>query len=550
MEVSTGAGAEGEARGLLLFLEVLEREETGRTVAWSFLLSFNLMAGAGQAVPGTVVTGGSIATPGGPQGTTGSIGPVGPTGPIGVTGPPAVTTTSAPFTVPNIGSTITVTVLDASWVVLGQVVNVANAGGTGLAGSFQVTGKTGNQLTLLNPATLATIPPADSTQAGLLNRLSGNATDYVGGDNACHVLSGGSVRSFNAVGNPNFEVRQRNIGAQLTNFSGYLEDRWGVSTGGSTSVKWQVLPVTDAVGTGIAIPGTTFPISTSFLRCTVNTQKASLAAGDLVSCYQFPEGPSFRELMNDVHSVSILARSSVANLIFGMSLQDPGESYILAKQCPLGAANTWTLIQLPNIPIWTSLGNFSSRPGLPGYWLTLCFAGGSNYLTPSNDTWIAVASQMGAFGQSNFLANAVGSTVDIAFVQHEPGAVCNPLIDKPFIQNLDECERYYQKTYPYGIKAGTSGASALAPVATNSLANTNLWGPFRFYKRMAKTPTIVTYSDITGTSATVRDNNASVDRTVSAYLLAGDSGFSGLTLATLNASAAFYTLHWTADTNW
>lgn len=34
----------------------------------------------------------------------------------------------------------------------------------------------------------AQAPIANQTQAGLMNKLSGNATDYVGGDNACHAL--------------------------------------------------------------------------------------------------------------------------------------------------------------------------------------------------------------------------------------------------------------------------------------------------------------------------------------------------------------------------
>jgi microcystin-dependent protein len=61
-------------------------------------------------------------------------------------------------------------------------------GGAGQAGALQVTAKTGNQLTLLNPSPPPAIPLASTSQAGLLNTLSGNVTDYVGGDNACHNL--------------------------------------------------------------------------------------------------------------------------------------------------------------------------------------------------------------------------------------------------------------------------------------------------------------------------------------------------------------------------
>jgi hypothetical protein len=147
------------------------------------------MAAPGQAVPGTVVTGGAFASPGGPQGTVGGVGPQGPQGNTGASGPPASTTTTANFTVPNIGATTTVTVLDASWIVPGQMVYVASAGGGTSAGALQVTAKTGNSLTLLNPATISAIPPADNTQPGLLNLLSGNTTDFVDGTNHCQPLS-------------------------------------------------------------------------------------------------------------------------------------------------------------------------------------------------------------------------------------------------------------------------------------------------------------------------------------------------------------------------
>jgi hypothetical protein len=111
-----------------------------------------------------------------------------PRGDVGATGLNAFTITSGPFTVPAVGSTVVVTVNDASFVVVGQMLAVQGAGGTGIAGSFLVQSKTGNQLTLLNPAT-SQIPLADSTHTGLLKQLSGNTTDYVDGTNNSHPLA-------------------------------------------------------------------------------------------------------------------------------------------------------------------------------------------------------------------------------------------------------------------------------------------------------------------------------------------------------------------------
>ena len=57
----------------------------------------------------------------------------------------------------------------------------------------------------------------------------------------------------------------------------------------------------------------------------------------------------FRELAGDVHSVSLLVRSSVAGLKFGLILRDsPTTTKTLAKLCTIPSSGTWTLIQLPN----------------------------------------------------------------------------------------------------------------------------------------------------------------------------------------------------------
>jgi hypothetical protein len=71
-----------------------------------------------------------------------------PQGPAGLN---AFNTTNAGFTVPASGGTVNVTLGDASWVVVGQMVVVEGAGGSGIAGTMFVTAKSGNQITLQTP---------------------------------------------------------------------------------------------------------------------------------------------------------------------------------------------------------------------------------------------------------------------------------------------------------------------------------------------------------------------------------------------------------------
>jgi microcystin-dependent protein len=63
----------------------------------------------------------------------------------------AFTTSAVVFTVPPVGQTVDVTLVDATWVAIGQMVAVQTAGGSPTAaGSLQCTNKVGNVVTLLN----------------------------------------------------------------------------------------------------------------------------------------------------------------------------------------------------------------------------------------------------------------------------------------------------------------------------------------------------------------------------------------------------------------
>jgi microcystin-dependent protein len=140
----------------------------------------------GQAVVTKLIQGSNVTlTSTGADSGTGDVTIAVPTGAAGAN---AFNITSGPFIVPPVGQTTTVTLNDASWVVVGQIVYIDQAGG-GQAGAMQVTAKSGNQITLLTPSPASGIPLASVNAVGLMNVLSGLSTDYVGGDNACH--SGG-----------------------------------------------------------------------------------------------------------------------------------------------------------------------------------------------------------------------------------------------------------------------------------------------------------------------------------------------------------------------
>ena len=106
---------------------------------------------------------------------------------------------------------------------------------------------------------------------------------------------------------------------------------------------------------------------------------------------------------------------------------------------------------------------------------------------------------------SNFAASPVNSTFDIAFVQHEPGSLCTTLMDKPFSQNLDECLRYFCKSYELTDKPGALVGAGMKQLYTG-IAAPNAFGTINYPKILAKnvTPTVMLYNYVTGQAGLIR----------------------------------------------
>jgi hypothetical protein len=495
------------------------------------------MAAPGVAVPGSVVAIGSQTSPAGAQ---------------GVAGINAVTTTTAGFTVPAVGSTVSVTVVDASWIVVGQMVYVDQAGGgPGLSGVLQVQNKTGNTLTLLNPQPAPAIPLASSASSGLLAQTSGNTTDFVDGTNACQNLVSAvqptiwsaRLRSFNAIGSPTFGVDQR-LNGNVTGIGGFVCDRWSV--GGALAANCTTARVGQTTPGILYAAGTSFRLSLYCISVTLNTQKTSLAAADALYIQQTVEGIQFRELMSDAHSLTLAVQSTVAPLTFCICLRDNANAWSLTKQCTISTANVWTFITLPNLPVWTPSGSFSFTPGTVAYQCFVTLAAGTNQ-QGSIDSWKSTG-QIGSATQDNFCAKPVNSVFYLGFVQHEPGPLCTTAIDCPFSQNYDDCLRYFTKSYNYEIIIGTvDTGNRMQFIASNA---TTASGQATFPKPMAKRPTLTVYSDASGAINNVRDpDGGGVDRAAS-NLIFSTKHFIQLTMGTASAVNNRMTFHYTADTGW
>jgi len=225
-------------------------------------------------------------------------------------------------------------------------------------------------------------------------------------------------------------------------------------------------------------------------------------------------------------------------------------NYSLTKLCTIPVANTWTLISLPNLPVWAAASSWTITPGSLGYYFRITLARGSTNTAPANDTWQSGYFD-GAVGQDNFAALPANSVFSIAFAQHEPGPQCSQLMDLDFVSNLRRCQRYYCKSNAYSVLPTTI-------TSTGQVSGTILQGSqyyraaIRFPVSMAKAPTIVMYGNgANNIMYEVYTTSLATGSTgVSAILGLSLDGFNGVQVASASGGSGQWYGHYTADTGW
>lgn len=439
-------------------------------------------------------------------------------------------------------------------------------GATGPTGPTTLSSNSGNraQIGTDSKILVPAIPLADPAKNGLVTQVSGLTTDYLTGLNSCADLGAAikptiwSVRqrSYNALGNPNMEVRNRRgvfNTASLSGTSVWAVDRWLTWAAGNLAAKVVTQPYDGAVTIPNASGSGTYLISQSYIaaQC-VNSTQASLAAGDGCAIYQAVEGCVTRELMGDVTSLTIVATANVVPYSFCVALRDANNAYSWCHTCTITQNATWTVFQIPNIPKFTASGTFNTAPGTVGYSILISPAMGSTFVAPQKDVWVS-GNYYGTSDQSN-LFTALNNYLDIGFVQHEPGPVCTFPIDIPFDENLRACLRYYAKSTSYSAYLPTG-------ITGNNYKGLGAWingNAVRmmvdFPVRMAKAPTAAVYGYNIGTV-----NSIYLDHPSGAgnYGCTGgpscyDSGMQNITIGTsLPGSQACAALgEWEAQTGW
>lgn len=366
----------------------------------------------------------------------------------------------------------------------------------------------------------------------------------LGADGKLHKVNAGTIKpAYNAIGNPNFEVDQRQVGTGgFTLGNAFTVDRWATSKAGlaaSTLGSARAVTVLGAPGGNL--------ITNSSIYVQFQSGAAAPAAADYVWTLQFVEGPLAAPILNTPSSLSVLCYCS-QTITFCISLRDSPatKSYCIPVTIQAGQ---WTWVYTPNIPAMTG-GNFTTAPGTISYGLGVSLATGSNWRTPTPNVW-TTGTYIGVPGQTNITQLPVNTAFYLGFVQHEAGSICTAPIPVPFDQNLASCQRYYEKSYPYNILPGAAGANQPGATYVYNAASSHPYSINRFKTRMAKAPTLTGYNYATGVVNQVRNVTASTDLTISgAAALLTDTGFMGFNLTAVPAVPWVGAFHYTADTGW
>ena len=378
-------------------------------------------------------------------------------------------------------------------------------------------------------ATNQLLAKASSGQSTNILELQGTAGTTLAGVDA----SGNPVGTLahpptfkNLIINGAMQVAQRATSVTGVTSDGYrTADRWNVNI--SSLGTWTQSVENDApTGSGFR----------KSLKMLCTTADASPAAGDYLTMPQAIEGQNLQHILKGTSSakeltVSFWVKSNVTGTYIA-ELYDPDNTRSVSKSYTVSASATWEKKTI-TFPADTTgaLDNDNNSSLSINFWL----GAGTTYTSGTlATTWGSVTAANRAVGQTN-LAAATNNYWQITGVQLEVGSVATDYEFKPFAQDLEECQRYYEKSYDLTTVPGTSTeAGALLAVSPGNVNRVFASIQLRVSKRGQPTYTI--YST-TGASGNMRDITAGADKAVNLSTTAGENGVGIVTTAGItNAS--------------
>lgn len=316
-----------------------------------------------------------------------------------------------------------------------------------------------------------------------------------------------------AIINGNFDVWQRGTNFANPTIGTYTADRWviGQTAAGGThptiAISRQSLSPGDIAG------------ASYFYRTNVNGAGSSYGATAEYSISQKIEfGTRMLAGAGRKVTVSFWARSSISGKKIGVNLH---QSY--------GTGGTPSALEVINGQNWTLTSNWTKYTAT----FTLNTLTGKILGTDNNDYLLAAITEMWGVSTGVRVGASTAETfvgagnIDIAQVQVSAGDAALPFQPSSFAEELQLCQRYYQKSFKPSTTPAQNVADGGQLITAQFLgANTTIYGVFnvRFSIDMRLPPTVTTYN-VSSLNNQVRNTGINVDCTGTAVVDVTEKGF-------------------------
>ena len=290
-------------------------------------------------------------------------------------------------------------------------------------------------------------------------------------------------RGRNMLINGVFQINQRVVVSATVNSSSqqWPVDRWTArGEGGSKTYSLAKTSIADqGVGARYSLKAT-------------SSQAFTASSGDIFRITQCIEGVNIQRLnlgeaKCSYMSLSFTVRSSVAGTHSG-AVGNGARNRCFPFSYTL-AANTWTDVHIIIPP--TTSGSFPETPGQPGLRVGFDLGTGDNYRSTAG-AWTSSHAE-GATGAVRPMETN-GATWEVTKVQLEEGTSKTPYEHRLFSQEMDDCQRYYEKSYPYATAPGSAGDLGRYSFFFNNQGSGYSGGTVRWRTQKCKTPSVTSYA--------------------------------------------------------
>lgn len=251
----------------------------------------------------------------------------------------------------------------------------------------------------------------------------------------------------NAIINGDFNIWQR--GSSFANIANdvFSADRWRYEK--NSAVVHTISRSTDVPTTAQA--GRLFNYS---LLADCTTVDASIASGDYCLLTQKIEGYNWLPFAQKAFTLSFWVKATKTGT-YCAAFRNSGTDKSYVAEYTINQSDTWEFKTI-SVPASPSLGTWNYTNGV-GLWLSFTIIGGSTFQTTAN-IW-----QSGNYFSTSNQVNGGDNTLNdfkICGVQLEAGSVATPFERRSFQEELELCQRYYEKSYNLETPPGTNGGAA------------------------------------------------------------------------------------------